>query len=194
MRCAAVLWDPGQVEHRTSTDGQRPTGGIDIHWLARMRRIAPPRSRAELRVPCKKHRADLRPGPNRERLLVHRNANSPARTQCKGGSTLPVRFCRRSAVPIVVFEDDPLAGHRGPYALRRALHGARPPGLVLVREPDELGVERAHPQLAFGVRLVELAEPNRDVTADDDRTPARLDEDALVPVRVPGRWQQADSR
>jgi hypothetical protein len=30
---------------------------------------------------------------------------------------------------------------------------------VLVREPDQLGVERAHPQLAFGVRLVELAEP-----------------------------------
>jgi hypothetical protein len=31
---------------------------------------------------------------------------------------------------------------------------------VLVREPDQLGVERAHAQLAFGVRLVELAEPN----------------------------------
>src|SRR5438445_1440335 len=46
-----------------------------------------------------------------------------------------------------VREDDPLVGHRGPYALRRALHGARPPGLVLVREPDELGLERAHPQL-----------------------------------------------
>jgi hypothetical protein len=65
--------------------------------------------------------------------------------------------------------------------------------LVLVREPDELGLERAHSQLAFGVRLVEFAEPNRHVAADDDRTPARLDEDALVPVRVPGRWQQADS-
>ena len=32
---------------------------------------------------------------------------------------------------------------------------------MLVREPDQLGVERAHPQLAFGVRLVELAEPDR---------------------------------
>src|SRR5574337_755661 len=39
----------------------------------------------------------------------------------------------------------------------------RSPRLVLVREPDQLGVERAHPQLAFGVRLVELAEPNRHV-------------------------------
>jgi len=44
------------------------------------------------------------------------------------------------------------------------------------------------------VRLVELAEPNRHVAADDDRTPALLDEDVLVPVRVPGRWQQPDSR
>jgi catechol 2,3-dioxygenase-like lactoylglutathione lyase family enzyme len=78
-------------------------------------------------------------------------------------------------------------GHRGRCARRRALHAARPPGLVLVREPDELGLERAHPQLSFGVRLVELAEPNRHVAADDDWTAARLDEDALVPVRVPGR-------
>jgi hypothetical protein len=43
---------------------------------------------------------------------------------------------------------------------------------VLVREPDQLGVERPHPQLAFGARLVELAEANRYVAADDDRTPA----------------------
>ena len=50
---------------------------------------------------------------------------------------------------------------------------------MLVREPDQLGVERAHPQLAFGVRLVELAEPNRHVAADDDRTPASLDDDHL---------------
>ena len=68
-----------------------------------------------------------------------------------------------------------LVGHRRPYP-RRALHGAGPPRLVLVREPDQLGVERAHTQLAFGVRLVELAEPNRHVAADDDRTPARLDD------------------
>jgi hypothetical protein len=48
---------------------------------------------------------------------------------------------------------------------------------VLVREPDQLRVERKHPQLAFAVRLVELAEPDRHVAADDDRTPADLDDD-----------------
>src|SRR5262247_4386309 len=62
---------------------------------------------------------------------------------------------------------------------RDASDGAGSPWLVLVREPDQLGVERAYPQLAFGVRLVELAEPNRHVAADDDRTSARLDDDHL---------------
>src|SRR5207248_9052426 len=52
----------------------------------------------------------------------------------------------------------PACWSRGPYALRRALHGARPPGLVLVREPDELGLERAPPQLALGARVVALAD------------------------------------
>ena len=55
----------------------------------------------------------------------------------------------------------------------------RSPRLVLVREPDQLGVERAHPQLAFGVRLVELAEPNRHVAPNDGWAPARLDDDHL---------------
>jgi hypothetical protein len=59
------------------------------------------------------------------------------------------------------------------------LDGAGSPRLVRVREPDQLGVERAHSQLAFGVRLVELAEPDRHVAADDDRTPACLDDDHL---------------
>src|SRR5215212_8833322 len=60
----------------------------------------------------------------------------------------------------------------------------RSPRLVLVREPDQFGVERAHPQLAFGVRLVELAKPNGHVAADDDRTPAGLDDDHLHSVCV----------
>src|ERR671913_393622 len=42
----------------------------------------------------------------------------------------------------------------------------RSPRLVRVSEPDQLGVEREHPQLAFGVRLVELAEPNRELAVD----------------------------
>src|SRR5205823_9188062 len=81
---------------------------------------------------------------------------------------------------------------RGPYALRRALHGARPPGLVLVRKPDELGLERAHPQLALGARLVELAEADGHVAADDDRTPARLDDDHLQAARVARRRYEAE--
>src|SRR5512142_3238476 len=62
----------------------------------------------------------------------------------------------------------------------------------LVREPDQLGVERAHPQLAFGVRLVELAEPNRHVAAGDERTPASLDDDHLQPACVAGRRDEPE--
>src|SRR5262245_10695185 len=58
------------------------------------------------------------------------------------------------------------------------------PRLMLVREPDQLGVERAYPQLPFGVRLVKLTEPNRHVTAAKDRTPASLDNDHLQPTCV----------
>src|SRR4051812_24189689 len=47
--------------------------------------------------------------------------------------------------------------------------GAGSPRLALVREPDQLRVERVHPQLAFGVRLIEFAEPHRDVSAHDAR-------------------------
>src|SRR3954471_23149109 len=57
--------------------------------------------------------------------------------------------------------------------------GAWSPWLVLVCEPDQLGVERTHQELAFGVRLVELAEPDRHVTGADDRTPAGLDDEHL---------------
>ena len=46
-------------------------------------------------------------------------------------------------------------------ALLDALDGSGPPRLVLVCEPDQLGVEGAHAQLAFGVRLVELAGRHR---------------------------------
>src|SRR3954467_15589343 len=80
------------------------------------------------------------------------------------------------------------------YALRRALHGARPPGLVLVREPDELGLERAHPQLTLGARLVELAEANGHVAADDARAPAGLDDDHLQAARVARRRDEAEPR
>src|SRR5207249_9039653 len=86
---------------------------------------------------------------------------------------------------------DPLVGNPS-YPLRRALGDARPPGLMLVREPDELGLERAHPQLALRARLVELAEANGHGTADDDRTPARLDDDHLQTARVARRRDEAE--
>src|SRR5919204_5317403 len=64
---------------------------------------------------------------------------------------------------------------------------AGPPRLALVREPDELGIERAHLHLAFGARFVELGEGDRHVAADDDRTPACLDDDHLRAGRVARR-------
>jgi hypothetical protein len=75
---------------------------------------------------------------------------------------------------------------------RNASDGAGSPWLVLVREPDQLGVERTDPQLAFGVRLVELAEPNRHVAADDDRTPASLDDDHLRAACVARRRDESE--
>src|SRR5689334_22170545 len=75
---------------------------------------------------------------------------------------------------------------------RDALDGAGSPRLVLVREPDQLGVERAHPQLAFGVRLVELAEPDPHVAADDDRMPASLDDDHLRAACVARRRDEPE--
>src|SRR5581483_8155271 len=86
----------------------------------------------------------------------------------------------------------PAALRTGRTRRRDASNGAGSPWLVLVREPDQLGVERTHPQLAFGVRLVELAEPDRHVAADDDRTPASLDDDHLRAARVARRRDEPD--
>jgi hypothetical protein len=43
------------------------------------------------------------------------------------------------------------------------------------------------PQLALGARLVELAEANGHVAADDDRPPSRHDDDHLQAARVSRR-------
>ena len=72
------------------------------------------------------------------------------------------------------------------------LDGAGSPRLVLVREPGQLGVERTHPQLAFGARLVELAKPNRHVAANDDRAPASLDDDDLHAASVARRRDEPE--
>ena len=63
---------------------------------------------------------------------------------------------------------------------------------MLVREPDQLGVEREHALPAFGGRLVELAVPHRHVAADDDRTPAGLDDDHLHAACVARRREESE--
>ena len=70
--------------------------------------------------------------------------------------------------------------------------GAGSPRLLHVREPDQFGVERTHPQLAFGARLVELAKPNRHVAANDNRAPASLDHDDLHAACVPRRRDEPE--
>src|ERR1700690_2912365 len=85
---------------------------------------------------------------------------------------------------------------RGAYAAAQrrcdALYGAGSPRLVLVREPDQLRVERADELLAFGVRLIELAEPNRHVAGNDDRMLACPDDDHLRAARVARRRDESE--
>src|SRR6478672_6315370 len=70
----------------------------------------------------------------------------------------------------------------------------RPPRLVLVGEPDLLRLERADQPLAFGARLVQLCEEDRHVAADDDWTPARLDDDYLRASCVAWRRDEPEPR
>lgn len=63
---------------------------------------------------------------------------------------------------------------------------------MLVREPDQFGVERKHPQLAIGFWLIELAETNRHVAANDERTPVRLDDNYLHAVCVARRRDEPE--
>jgi hypothetical protein len=59
-------------------------------------------------------------------------------------------------------------------------------------QPPFLRLCGSSPQLAFGVRLVELAEPNRHVAANDDRTIASLDDDHLQAARVARRRDEPE--
>ena len=63
---------------------------------------------------------------------------------------------------------------------------------MLVREPDQLGVERSDQQLTFGFRIVEFAEPHCHVAADDDRTTAGLDNDHLRAAGVARRRDKSE--
>src|ERR671926_435884 len=53
--------------------------------------------------------------------------------------------------------------------------------------------EREHATLSLGRAAVELAEPYAHVASENIRAGVGLDDDHLMPVRVPGRRQQADS-
>src|SRR6478736_1509999 len=83
--------------------------------------------------------------------------------------------------------------NRRPATGSRSLLGAGSPGLVLVREPDLLRVERSHELLALGLRVVELAVEDRRVTDDDGRMLAGLDDDDLRAARVARRWDKANA-
>jgi len=73
----------------------------------------------------------------------------------------------------------PIDSRPWPAELTGGLAGRGSPRLVLVRQPDHLGVEGAHPQLSYGMRLVELAERHRQVADDDDRARPSLNDDHL---------------
>ena len=68
----------------------------------------------------------------------------------------------------------------------------RSPRLVRMRKPDQLGIKREHLQLAFGVRLVKFAIPNRNVATNNDWLPASLDDDHLHPGCVARRWDEPE--
>jgi hypothetical protein len=82
------------------------------------------------------------------------------------------------------------SSRESPESRRDASARAASPRLVRVGEPNQLGVERAHQLLAFGVRFVELAEPDRHVAADDDWIPATPDDDHLRAGGVARRRRQ----
>ena len=136
-------------------------------------------SDAEIRVTfIATHRTVLGESDEDERTMENHATRPESCPRSRDGRTIASAFRIRSDRTLAEF--------------RRALDGAGSPRLVLVREPDQLGVERAHPQLAFGVRLVELAEPNRHVAADNHRTPTSLDNDHLHAACVARRRDEPE--
>src|SRR4029077_13699119 len=103
---------------------------ISTRWLARP-------------VTSPAHSPSTIPRPSSSRPSSRKNSIVAARSS----TTMPTLSIRLTAM-------------RPIYAPALCLHRAGSPRLLLVREPDELGVECAHQQLALGVRLVELAVPH----------------------------------
>src|SRR5881275_2038370 len=85
------------------------------------------------------------------------------------------------------------AWHRWLAAVRRlrAMFRDLPPRRV--GEPRRRS-EREHATLSLGRAAAELAEPYAHVASQNVCAGAGLDDDHLMPVRMPGRRQQADSR
>src|SRR3954453_14574314 len=103
-----------------------------------------------------------------------RSARTPSWPRVQSSQRTCPRARWSPAFPHVSSARSEDAGRRVGALRRDGSDGAGSPWFVLVREPDQLGVKRTHPQLAFGVRLVELGEPDRDVAAADAPPPAIL--------------------
>src|SRR5262245_57758672 len=77
---------------------------------------------------------------------------------------------------------------RSAESLRAMFWGLRP---WRVGEPRRRS-QREHATLSLGLAALELAEPDGHVPSKDVRAGVGFDHDYLMPVRVPGRRQQAD--
>jgi hypothetical protein len=84
----------------------------------------------------------------------------------------------------------PGVGRRRAVALRAKFRDSRP---RLVGEPRSRS-QREDATLSLGRAALELAEPYAHVPSENVRAGVGLDDDHLMPVRMPGRRQQADSR
>jgi hypothetical protein len=122
------------------------------------------------------------------RLAAHARATSESPTRAaEPQATRNIQSSNAAAVPRGC-RKRPLTSlsATGPADLGRPLEPCDRFVAEPARQPAQAGS-----QLTFGVRLVELAEPNRDVAADDDWRPARLDDDHLHAACV--AWRRDES-
>jgi hypothetical protein len=88
-----------------------------------------------------------------------------------------VRTLGRRAIHVAAARTRVESTQSGSFAVSRfgRARGAGSPWLVLVREPDLLGIERADSPLSFVARLVQFTGPHRCIATDDDWTFTGLD-------------------